>query len=100
MAGDTVKYEYAQLEQMSSELAKGAQRLEQTKSFIANAAQQLHNGALLGQAGEALASGLAGQFAKSIGNLEQKYMEMAKDIQAAANDMRQSDQNAAKGFNG
>jgi len=98
MAGDTVKYEYQALEQMASELAKGAQRLEQTKSFIANAAKSLHDGALLGQAGEALASGLASQFSRSIGNLEQKYQEMAKDIQAAANDMRQSDSSAAKGF--
>ena len=100
MAGDTVKYEYQALEQMSSELAKGAARLEQTKSMVAQSAQAMHNGAFLGQAGEALASGLAGSFSKSIGNLVQKYQEMAKDIQNAANDMRQSDQSAAKGFNG
>jgi WXG100 family type VII secretion target len=100
MAGDTVKYEYQALEQMASELAKGAARLEQTKSMVAQAAQAMHNGAFLGQAGEALSSALAGQFNKSIGNLGHKYQEMAKDIQDAANDMRQSDQSAAKGFNG
>lgn len=99
MAGDTVKYEYQSLETMASEIQKGAQRLEQTKQMVAQAAQAMHNGAFLGQAGEALASGLAQQFSKSIGNLENKYMEMAKDIQAAANDMRQSDSQAAKGFN-
>ena len=99
MAGDTVKYEYQSLETMASEIQKGAQRLEQTKQMVAQAAQAMHNGAFLGQAGEALASGLAQQFSKSIGNLENKYMEMAKDIQAAAIDMRQSDSQAAKGFN-
>jgi len=98
MAGDTVKYEYQALEQMASELAKGAQRLEQTKSMVANAASAMHQGSFLGNAGEALASALAQQFSKSIANLGHKYQEMAKDIQDAANDMRQSDSSAAKQF--
>ncbi len=98
MAGDLVKYEYAQLEQMSSELQKGAQRLEQTKSVVAKAANAMQQGAFLGQAGEHLASALAGQFSKSIDNLAHFYTDMARGIQQAANDMKQADQNAASKF--
>lgn len=98
MAGDTVKYEYQALEQMSAELLKDAARLEQTKSMVAKASSVMHQGSFLGKAGEALASALAQQFSKSIDNLTHKYKEMAKDIQDAANDMRSADQSAAKGF--
>jgi WXG100 family type VII secretion target len=98
MAGDTVKYNYQALESMSAELHKCAQRLEQTKSFVAKAAHTMHQGTFLGLAGDALAQGLATQLAKSIDNLIAKYGEMAKDIQDAAQDMRQSDQNAASKF--
>ncbi len=98
MSGDVVKYEYQALEAMAQELLKCEQRLEQTKSMVAKAASVMHQGSFLGKAGEALASGLAQQFARSIEALAHKYTEMAHDIQNAANDMRQADSNAAKEF--
>lgn len=89
-----LQFNYAELSQMAGELQKGAQRLQETKNNLAKIAHSFHQGSFEGKAGEAFATGLAQDLSRSIDNLSQKYMEMAQDIQAAAQEMQDMDAKA------
>ncbi len=99
MAGDFVKYDYEQLEEMAHFLNHGAKAIgEHVKQTVTKVTSQMQQGGFMGKAGDHLASALSGQLSKSIDNLANFYADMGRGIEQAANDMKHADQNAAKKF--
>ncbi len=86
-----LQFNYGELEAMSSELQKGAVKLDETKQNLAKIAQSFHQGGFEGKAGEALATGIAQDLTRSIDNLAQFYRQMSEHILQAAHEMQDMD---------
>src|SRR5690242_20066735 len=98
MAGDDVKYDRAALEEMEQGLSHVVSHLQVVQDRILTASNMMMQGVFLGLAGDFLAAALAEQFAKSIGNLAHKYVDVMRDLDAAIGDMEQADRRAAEHF--
>jgi WXG100 family type VII secretion target len=94
---EKIRVNYPALEDMAKQCNQGAQRLRQTSSLANNIAQQLQNGAMMGEFGDIFVQAL-GVFQSKVNKLSDKFAEEASDIQQAMNDMRQADQQAGGKF--
>ena len=86
-----IKMEYARMEEMAKTFQTGAEQLKETMSQMMSIANQLQDGALLGQGGAAFADAIRNKLCPAISRLESKFMELQKDVNGAMNDMKQAD---------
>jgi len=96
---DKIKLNYPAMQEMANQCKQAAQRLAETAKLGQNAAQEMQNGALLGDAGEAFANALTSAFVPQVKKLADKFNEVSKDIMDAIQDMKSSDQGAGGLFN-
>ncbi|MEW5987099.1 MAG: WXG100 family type VII secretion target [Chloroflexota bacterium] len=94
-----IKMDYALMEEMSRVFRQGVQQLEDTTSQMNSIAATLEGGALLGRGGDAFVEAIRGPLSSAITRLREKFDELANDVDAAANDMRQAD-TQTKGYYG
>lgn len=91
---EIIKMNYPAMQEMSAHCKSTAQRLMETVRLANQIAQQMQNGALVGDAGEAFCGALTSAFIPSVQKLSQKFEELSKDIEGAIADMRSSDSGA------
>lgn len=96
---DKIKLNYPAMQEMANQCKQAAQRLTMTAQLGQKAAQEMQNGALLGDAGEAFANALTSAFVPQVKKLADKFNEVSKDILDAIQDMKSSDQGAGGLFN-
>jgi|APFre7841882654_1041346.scaffolds.fasta_scaffold514974_1 uncharacterized protein YukE len=95
---EIIKMNYAAMQNMQGVFMRSASECETLVGDINTIAQQLADGALLGQAGERFSDLLRSKLGKSVGNLGAKYSELASDIAAAMQFLKASDEGSAGKF--
>jgi hypothetical protein len=95
---DVIRMEYAAMEQLIAAFRQAHASLDDVKRSEGQMAQLLENGALLGIAGEHLASAISGPLMNATGKLAEKMNEEANDCTKAMEIMKQHDQEAAGRF--
>jgi WXG100 family type VII secretion target len=88
---DVIRLNYPAMQEMARHCKKTAARLMETARLAQSIAQQMQNGALVGDAGEAFSGALTGAFNPSVTRLSQKFEEVARDIEGAIQDMQDAD---------
>ena len=88
---DVIKLDYAEMSEMARQCKATSDRLAQTVTLARQIAQQMQNGALVGDAGATFAGALNSSFCPSVSRLSQKFAEVARDIEGAISDMRAAD---------
>ncbi|PKO13951.1 MAG: hypothetical protein CVU39_16350 [Chloroflexi bacterium HGW-Chloroflexi-10] len=96
---EVIKMNYPAMQEMAQHCKSTAQRLLETVRMAQQISQEMQNGALVGDAGEAFSNALTGAFVNSVNKLSQKFDELAKDIEGAVADMQASDKGAGGLFN-
>lgn len=100
MAQDVIKLNYPAMREMAAHCRKVSQRLQETVKMGQTIAQQMQNGALVGDAGEAFSGALQQAFVPSVNRLALKFNEVAADIQKAIDVMQDEDSEAGGRFVG
>lgn len=95
---DKIRLNYPQMEEMAQHMKAVSQRLLQTTRLARSAAQEMQNGALVGDAGEAFANALNTAFVPGVTKLSQKFSEVSDDIKKAVQDMQAADKRAGSEF--
>jgi WXG100 family type VII secretion target len=83
--------DYGLMDDMARVFDESAQTLEDVQKQVGSMAQELQDGGLLGQAGEAFADALSTRLAPAIARLQDKFTELRQDIVAAKQDMVDAD---------
>ena len=91
---EQIKMDYALMDDMARVFGEGAQTLESVGKQVGSIAQELQDGGLLGQAGEAFVDALSTRLAPAIARLQDKLTELKQDIVAAKQDMADADSTA------
>ena len=95
---DEIKLVYATAEDMIHAFQQGVEQLETTMQEMRSIANTLEDGALLGQGGEAFTDAIRSKLCPAIGRLNDKFQELAGDVQQAINFMQQADRTSAGKF--
>jgi WXG100 family type VII secretion target len=88
---DIIKMDYGLMDEMARGFDESTQTLEAVQKQVSSIAQELQDGGLLGQAGEAFVDALSTRLAPAIARLEEKFTELRQDIVAAKQDMADAD---------
>lgn len=96
---DIIKMDYAKMESMVRTFRQGSQQLQETTQQMRTIAKTLENGALLGRGGDAFVNSINTKLVPSITRLNQKFEELAKDVQKAMDDMKRADEYSKQQFN-
>lgn len=96
---DKIKLNYPAMTEMANQCKAVAQRLGETAKLGQTSAQEMQNGALIGDSGEAFANALTSAYVPQVKKLADKFNEVAKDILDAIQDMKSSDSGAGGLFN-
>lgn len=96
---DVIKLNYPAMQEMAQQCKAASQRLMDTARLAQQSAQEMQNGALIGDAGEAFSNALLSKFLPAVQKLSQKFEEIAKDITGAISDMQAQDKGAGGLFN-
>lgn len=91
MSHDVIKLNYELAEDMIRTFEQGYEQLQDTMQAMQSIANTLEEGALLGRGGTAFTEALRSNMCPSLGRLTDKFQELADDIRAAIEAMRQAD---------
>lgn len=89
-----VQMDYDLMQDMGKLFRTGAQQLGDTIRTMQGIANQLEDGALLGQGGDALASAIRDRLNSRLARLQDKLDEMSMDVYGAMSDLREGDEKA------
>lgn len=95
-----VQMDYDLMQDMGRLFRQGSQQLGDTIRTMQGIATQLEDGALLGQAGDQLASAVRDRLNSRIARLQDKLDELSMDVYGAMSDLHAGDEKAADGFGG
>ena len=95
---DEIRMDYGLMEDMSSTFSQGVEQLQDTVQSIQNIANEMEDGALLGQGGAAFVDALRGKLTPRISSLIAKFEELTTDINKAMDDMRTADEISERMF--
>jgi WXG100 family type VII secretion target len=98
MSNDVIKLDYGLAEDMIRVFNEGAEQLQDTMQEMQSIANTLEEGALLGRGGSAFTDCLRSRLCPSISRLTEKFHELAGDVQAAIELMRQAEEEARRRF--
>ena len=88
---DVIKMDYPKMEAMVSAFHQGSQQLQQTSQQMGSVAKSLEDGALIGKGGMAFVAAINTKLLPAIQRLQEKFDEMARDVEKAMADMKQAD---------
>jgi WXG100 family type VII secretion target len=92
MSFDEIKLDYGLAEEMVKIFQQGGEQLQDTMQEMQKIANMLEEGALLGRGGTAFVDALRDKMTPSLSKLIEKFGEMADDVNAAIDAMREADQ--------
>jgi WXG100 family type VII secretion target len=95
---DEIKLVYATAEDMIRIFEQGVEQLENTMQEMQSIANTLEDGALLGRGGEAFTDAIRSKLCPAISRLNDKFQELAGDVQKAIDYMQQADRTSASKF--
>ncbi|GAB4434816.1 MAG: hypothetical protein Fur0044_32150 [Anaerolineae bacterium] len=95
---DEIKLVYATAEDMIRIFEQGVEQLETTMQEMQGIANTLEDGALLGRGGEAFTDAIRSKLCPAISRLNDKFQELAGDVQKAIDYMQQADRTSASKF--
>jgi len=95
---DKIKIDYQLADEMVKTFQQGSEQLQQTLREMQGIASTMEGGALLGNGGNAFTDAIRTKLCPAIDKLNQKFLEMAKDVEFAANKMREADERSGKMF--
>jgi len=95
---DVIRMEYAAMDQLIAAFHQAHDSLAEVKGVEKQMAQLIENGAMLGAAGEHLASAIAGPLVNATTKLQAKMEEEVQDCRKAMEIMKQHDQEAGGKF--
>ena len=90
-----IRMDYGLMDDMARTFGESAQTLETVAKEVGSIAQELQDGGLLGQAGEAFVDALTNRMAPAILRLQDKLVELRQDVAAAKQDMVDADRTSA-----
>jgi uncharacterized protein YukE len=96
---DEIKMDYPLMEEMKRTFADGRQHLGDTANELKSIAEKLEQGALLGNAGQALTDAVRGTLTNAVTKLTDKFEELEGDIQYAVDQMHQAEAKTKQSFN-
>ena len=88
---EKIKMNYPKMEAMAKQFGQGSEQLKATKKAMTDVAAILEGGALRGEAGKAFSEGIRDQLCPAIEKLDQKFLELQKDVQQAMEKMKAAD---------
>lgn len=91
MSYDEIKLNYELAEAMIRTFKDGYEELQDTMQEMQSIANTLEGGALLGQGGTAFTDAVRGVLSPSLSRLIDKFQELAEDVQAAIDAMKEAD---------
>lgn len=95
---DEIKLVYATAEDMIRIFEQGVEQLENTMQEMQSIANTLEDGALLGRGGDAFTDAIRSKLCPAISRLNDKFQELAGDVQKAIDYMQQADRTSASKF--
>jgi WXG100 family type VII secretion target len=95
---DEIKLVYATAEDMIHTFQQGVEQLQDTHQQMQAVASMMEEGALLGRGGEAFADAIRSKLCPAIMRLDDKFKELAADVQKAIDYMQQADKTSAGKF--
>ncbi len=98
MSEEKIKLVYATAEDMINSFQRGSEQLEKTFQEMQGVASTLEGGALLGQGGTAFTDAVRSKLCPAIGRLNDKFKELAGDVQKAIEYMQEADKTSASKF--
>jgi len=93
-----IKMDYGLMEDMNRTFLQGVEQLQDTMQAMQNIANEMEDGALLGQGGAAFTEALRDKLSPAISRLIEKFEELAGDINKAMEDMRSADESSERMF--
>lgn len=96
---DVIKLNYPAMQEMAQQCKAASQRLTETARLAQSIGQEMQNGALVGDAGDAFTNAIQSALLPAVQKLSQKFEEIAKDITGAIADMQAQDKGAGGLFN-
>lgn len=95
---DEIKLVYATAEDMIHTFQQGVEQLQNTNQQMQAVAGMMEEGALLGRGGEAFTDAIRSKLCPAIMRLDDKFKELAGDVQKAIDYMQQADKTSAGKF--
>lgn len=95
---EEIKLVYATAEEMIQTFQRGVEQLDNTLQEMQSIANTLEEGALLGRGGEAFTNAIRSQLSPAISRLNDKFQELAGDVQQAIRYMQEADKTSAGKF--
>jgi uncharacterized protein YukE len=95
---DEIKLVYATAEDMIHTFQQGVEQLQDTYKEMQSVASMMDEGALLGRGGEAFTDAIRSKLCPAIMRLDDKFKELATDVQKAIDYMQQADKTSAGKF--
>ena len=95
---DEIKLVYATAEDMIHTFQQGVEQLQNTNQQMQAVAGMMEEGALLGRGGEAFTDAIRSKLCPAIMRLDEKFQELAGDVQKAIDYMQQADKTSAGKF--
>ncbi len=89
-----IKMNYPKMEAMAKQFGQGSEQLKATKKAMSDIATTLEGGVLLGQAGKGFAEAVRDQLCPALEKLDQKFLELQKDVNEAMAKMKAADSEA------
>lgn len=96
---DIIKMNFPLMEEMAQAFARGSETLESTINEVNTIAGLLEDGALLGKGGETLAQACRGTLIDALKRLQEKFVELQRDVLGALEDMRNAETDTARLYN-
>ena len=98
MSGVDVRMDYGKMNEMAAAYRQAAQDMHDSHEQIKKLADQVEQGALLGDAGQLLVEAIQSVLMNKMINIERKLRELAKDIQGAVDKMEKGVSTAESRF--
>lgn len=95
---DVIKMDYGLMQEMSQTFLQGSEQLDITMQEMQSIANALEDGALLGQGGAAFTDAIRNKLCPAIARLNDKFRELADDVNKAMADMQSSDTHTHRMF--
>lgn len=95
---DEIKMDYPLMEEMKRTFQAGREQLQETATELGKIADQMEQGALRGDAGEAFSEGIRNELIGAVNKISEKFDELMGDIQYAVDQMHQAEEKTQKSF--
>ena len=93
-----IRMDYGLMEDMNRTFLQGVEQLQDTMQAAQNIANEMEDGALLGDGGAAFTDAIRNKLSPSLSRLIEKFEELAGDINKAIDEMKEADESLVSTF--